>query len=96
MAWPSIRPRLRNVGQAAANWMLKRAWPLRVVKLVGEFFREAGVLLVVFGPLDGLIQEAANQPLSVQGWQFAVAGATLLLLGIVLEVFRLNVAPGVE
>jgi hypothetical protein len=69
--------------------------------MVGESLREIGVLLLVFVPLDGLLRQATQPPISVGTFHFrwlslfgkstleigtfAVAGFILIMLGIRIE-----------
>jgi membrane associated rhomboid family serine protease len=57
-----------------------------VARAIGEFFREAAVLVCVFGYLDPVL----NGGDIGGGWVAAVGGATigLFLLGLVFEIPR--------
>jgi hypothetical protein len=69
--------------------------------MFGESLREIGVLLLVFVPLDGLLRQATQPPISIgthylqwlsvfgksniEIFLFAVAGFFLIMLGIRIE-----------
>lgn len=68
--------------------------PKRIAEMVGETFREAAVLFLVFLPLD-LFFSVSSGDLSLANWQIilvvgsAVFGSAILeFFGIVLERWR--------
>jgi hypothetical protein len=55
----------------------------RIVTLIGESLREIAVLVVVFAPLDALVQGAM---LTTRTWVATIVGvATLFCVGVYLE-----------
>ncbi len=49
-------------------------------KMLGEFFRELGVLVIVFYPIEGELRNRPHGKLTI-----VVAGIVLLAVGIVIE-----------
>jgi len=55
----------------------------RFYRLVGESTREAGILVLVFGPLDELIQPAHADLTAIVS--FVLAGLLFAVMGMMLE-----------
>lgn len=62
----------------------QRSTVRQIAVLVGESLREMAVLVIVFAPLDRLVQ---NEALTLRYWSATIAiSAVLFVFGLILEV----------